>query len=55
MERNEKIVWKWCWYCNREFEDKNSLIDHQKAKHFKCKFCSKKFHSVPDLRIHCKQ
>ncbi|KAG8174033.1 hypothetical protein JTE90_017850 [Oedothorax gibbosus] len=55
MERNEKIVWPWCWYCNREFEDKHSLIVHQKAKHFKCKFCSKKFHSVPDLRIHCKQ
>ena len=29
----------WCWYCDREFEDEKVLIEHQKAKHFKCSFC----------------
>lgn len=25
----------WCYYCDRVFSDESTLIQHQKAKHFK--------------------
>ncbi|VDN55889.1 unnamed protein product [Dracunculus medinensis] len=43
------------WYCNREFEDEKILIQHQKAKHFKCHICHKKLFTGPGLAIHCVQ
>jgi len=45
----------WCWYCNREFDDEKILIQHQKAKHFKCHICHKKLYTGPGLSIHCMQ
>ncbi|KAJ8923307.1 hypothetical protein NQ315_001865 [Exocentrus adspersus] len=42
-------------YCNREFEDEKILIQHQKAKHFKCHICHKKLYTGPGLSIHCMQ
>lgn len=45
----------WCWYCNREFDDEKILIQHQKAKHFKCSLCHKKLFTGPGLAIHCLQ
>ncbi|KAI0988538.1 hypothetical protein GJ496_000466 [Pomphorhynchus laevis] len=45
----------WCWYCNREFEDEKILLQHQKAKHFKCHICHKKLYTGPGLQIHCMQ
>ncbi|TKC40089.1 hypothetical protein EI555_011381, partial [Monodon monoceros] len=45
----------WCWYCNRDFDDEKILIQHQKAKHFKCHVCHKKLYTGPGLAIHCMQ
>jgi len=25
----------WCYYCDRVFSDEQTLVQHQKAKHFK--------------------
>ncbi|XP_044758176.1 BUB3-interacting and GLEBS motif-containing protein ZNF207 isoform X1 [Coccinella septempunctata] len=56
MGRKKKKMSKpWCWYCNREFEDEKILIQHQKAKHFKCHICHKKLYTGPGLSIHCMQ
>jgi len=56
MGRKKKKQSKpWCWYCNREFEDEKILIQHQKAKHFKCHICNKKLFTGPGLAIHCMQ
>ncbi|XP_071040920.1 BUB3-interacting and GLEBS motif-containing protein ZNF207 [Parasteatoda tepidariorum] len=56
MGRKKKKPSKpWCWYCNREFEDEKILIQHQKAKHFKCHICFKKLYTGPGLAIHCMQ
>ena len=44
-----------CTYCNREFEDDKILLQHQKAKHFKCHICHKKLFTGPGLQIHCMQ
>ena len=53
--KKKKISKPWCWYCNREFEDEKILIQHQKAKHFKCHICGKKLFTGPGLAIHCMQ
>ena len=42
-------------YCNRDFDDEKILIQHQKAKHFKCHICHKKLYTGPGLSIHCMQ
>lgn len=42
-------------YCNREFDEEKILIQHQKAKHFKCSICHKKLYTGPGLAIHCMQ
>ncbi|XP_057670739.1 BUB3-interacting and GLEBS motif-containing protein ZNF207 isoform X2 [Diorhabda carinulata] len=53
--KKKKLSKPWCWYCNREFEDEKILIQHQKAKHFKCHICHKKLYTGPGLSIHCMQ
>ncbi|KAI3636107.1 hypothetical protein MIR68_005988 [Amoeboaphelidium protococcarum] len=46
---------QWCWYCDREFDDEKVLIDHQKAKHFKCSICNKRLHSTQGMVRHLEQ
>ena len=45
----------WCWYCDREFEDEKVLIEHQKAKHFKCSFCPRRLNTAGGLAVHLGQ
>ena len=39
-------------YCDRDFDDEEILITHQKTKHFKCETCHKRLYSVPNLAVH---
>ncbi|RKO91168.1 hypothetical protein BDK51DRAFT_23791, partial [Blyttiomyces helicus] len=45
----------WCWYCDREFEDEKVLINHQKARHFKCGTCSRKLNTAGGMVVHVLQ
>ncbi|XWS40481.1 hypothetical protein CRYUN_Cryun18bG0143700 [Craigia yunnanensis] len=45
----------WCYYCDREFDDEKILVQHQKAKHFKCHVCHKKLSTVGGMVIHVLQ
>lgn len=45
----------WCWYCDREFVDEKILLQHQRAKHFKCPHCNKRMINAPGMAIHCSQ
>ena len=45
----------WCYYCDRDFENDDVLIQHQKARHFKCQICNKKAFNVPGLAIHTRE
>ncbi|KAF5475329.1 hypothetical protein F2P56_007142 [Juglans regia] len=45
----------WCYYCDREFEDEKILVQHQKAKHFKCHVCHKKLSTAGGMIIHVLQ
>ncbi|WMV14306.1 hypothetical protein MTR67_007691 [Solanum verrucosum] len=45
----------WCYYCDREFDDEKILVQHQKAKHFKCNFCHRKLSTASGMAIHVLQ
>ncbi|XP_019150622.1 PREDICTED: protein SUPPRESSOR OF FRI 4 isoform X1 [Ipomoea nil] len=45
----------WCYYCDREFDDEKILVQHQKAKHFKCHVCQKKLSTAGGMAIHVLQ
>jgi len=54
-KKNKLILKPWCWYCEREFEDEKVLMQHQKAKHFKCKHCPRKLNTAGGLAVHIQQ
>ncbi|OZJ07006.1 hypothetical protein BZG36_00206 [Bifiguratus adelaidae] len=45
----------WCWYCEREFDDEKVLLDHQRAKHFKCPFCPRRLTTAGGMVVHAQQ
>lgn len=45
----------WCYYCDRDFDNEEVLVQHQKSKHFKCHICHKKLYTAPGMVIHCNQ
>ena len=45
----------WCYYCERDFDDQKILIDHQKAKHFKCDHCNRRLNTAGGLFVHLQQ
>ena len=52
MGKKKKKQKPFCWYCEREFEDEKILIQHQKAKHFKCEICHKKLFTAGGMVTH---
>ncbi len=54
-KKKKEEVKPWCFYCDRKFADEATLIQHQKAKHFKCTHCHKRLSSASGLRVHCHQ
>jgi len=54
-KKKKKKEKPYCWYCAREFDDEKILIQHQKAKHFKCHICRRKLSSASGLVVHLYQ
>lgn len=50
-----KLARPWCFYCDRDFDDEKTLIQHQKAKHFKCIHCNRKLGSASGMATHVLQ
>lgn len=42
----ETLARPWCYYCERDFDDLKILINHQKAKHFKCERCGRRLNTA---------
>ena len=42
----------WCYYCERDFDDLRILIQHQKAKHFKCEKCYRRLNTAGGMFLH---
>ena len=43
-----------CYYCERIFDDDRTLVEHQRAKHFKCPLCRKHHLIAAALSTHMK-
>ena len=41
-----------CYYCDKEFNNEVILHQHQKARHFNCAKCKKRFSTAPALDTH---
>lgn len=50
----EELDRPWCYYCGdeRDFDDLGVLMDHMKAKHFKCHNCPKRMTTAGGLKTH---
>lgn len=53
--KRKRQIKPWCYFCDRTFDDEKVLINHQKAKHFKCPTCNKKFGSGSGMATHVLQ
>lgn len=56
----EALDKRWCYYCERIFQDDAVLCEHQRIKHFRCDWdeqysCGKKFTTAGGLSVHMAQ
>ena len=51
-KKGAKIQKPFCWYCERLFDNERVLVEHQKARHYKCRVCGKKMTTAGGLAIH---
>lgn len=47
----EILARPWCYYCERDFDDLKILINHQKAKHFKCERCGRRLNTAGGMNF----
>jgi DNA-directed RNA polymerase subunit RPC12/RpoP len=47
----EQLARPWCYYCERDFDDLKILINHQKAKHFKCERCGRRLNTAGGTQL----
>lgn len=56
LETPEELVNRpWCYYCNRGFDNLNTLCDHQKKVHMRCELCRKMMTTIGGLKVHLSQ
>ena len=51
-KKGGRILKPFCWYCERLFDNERVLVEHQKAKHFKCRVCGKRMITASGLVTH---
>ena len=51
-KRGITILKPFCYYCDKEFDNANILLQHQKNRHFACKNCSRKFSTAASMSSH---
>ena len=54
-KRGVEMLKPFCHYCDKEFENANILLQHQKNRHFACKQCNRKFSTAASLATHMNQ
>lgn len=54
-KRGINVLKPFCYYCEKEFENANILLQHQKNRHFACKECTRKFSTASSLLTHMQQ
>lgn len=51
-KRDQNTCTYFCYYCDKEFDKLETLIQHQRNTHFNCPRCKKKFATAASLAIH---
>ena len=51
-KRDLSYLKPFCYYCDKVFADEIVLHQHQKAKHFTCMICRKKFSTANSMVGH---
>jgi len=54
-KEQSRFLRPFCYYCDREFDDEFVLHQHQKARHFSCHVCRKKFSTAAAMATHVLQ
>lgn len=54
-KRGVEVLSPFCHYCDKEFENANILLQHQKNRHFACRQCNRKFSTAASLATHMSQ
>lgn len=54
-KKNKQEEKPWCFYCDREFNDEATLVQHQRNKHYKCPECNRKLNTAQGLKVHAYQ
>jgi hypothetical protein len=54
-KRTVVVLKPFCFYCDKEFNNEIILHQHQKARHFNCRICKKRFSTGPALDTHMLQ
>ncbi len=52
IKRKYEYLYPFCYYCDKVFPNEIVLHMHQKAKHFTCNNCKKKFSTASSLQTH---
>jgi len=50
--RDQNVLNQFCYYCDKEYEHKDTLLEHQKNRHFSCLRCQKKFSTAVSVSTH---
>ncbi|KRX08130.1 hypothetical protein PPERSA_01675 [Pseudocohnilembus persalinus] len=51
-KRDTSYLLPFCYYCDKSFNNEIILHQHQKATHFRCQKCTKKFSTAESLKAH---
>lgn len=51
-KRDHNTLNHFCYYCDKEYEHKDTLLEHQKDRHFSCLKCPKKFSTAGSMSVH---
>lgn len=55
IKRDMSYLLPFCYYCDKTFKNEIVLHQHQKAKHFTCQKCQKKFSTADAMKQHTSQ
>ena len=50
--KGRRVFRPFCYFCEKEYPDETTLVNHQRAVHFKCPFCVKRSHNARGLVSH---
>jgi hypothetical protein len=54
-KKGVEVLSPFCYYCDKQFENANILLQHQKNRHFACRQCNRKFSTAASLATHMSQ